>query len=108
MHGAGLRSCLEELMFLKRAFYPGSRRQTNGSESWRRGAENVRTHSALQRGPGDGARTDFQSRSVACKSVCCWNKVMMTLLGRSQSRIGKVVDLMGHGCFAPNAFQSMM
>lgn len=31
----------EELAFLKRALHPGSRRQTGGSESWRRGAANT-------------------------------------------------------------------
>ena len=39
----------EELTFLKRALYPGSRREIDGSVSWRRGDENVRLDSARKK-----------------------------------------------------------
>lgn len=64
-------------MFLKRALYLGSRRQTDGSESWRRGAENIRAHSALQKGPDDGAHKGSQSECVACKAALCSEHVLL-------------------------------
>lgn len=106
----------EELVFLKRALYPGSRRQTDGSESWRGGPENVRTHSAPRKGLDDGAHTGFQSGGVACRAAVCSECVWLEQDDRNFARWGpkqdgeavakaaEYRDFMGHGCSAPSAF----
>lgn len=102
----------EELTFLKRTLHPGSRRQTDGSERWRKGDENVRTCSALQNGLGDGAQTGFESECATWKAAICAlleedDKNCAKQDGEGVAEVVEHLDFMGHGCCAPSASQTM-